>query len=219
MITGRAADATATDRPELADAVGIAAAGGAGAHAAAITMPAGRASDKSALIRSVAIIPCPVTPRPIVPFRHPLRDVRVRVPASKSIANRELILSAIADGRSRLDLGTLDPGDDVRAMRQALASLGYDIDWDQTFQVTIRGAERIPHAVGPVQAGEAGTVARFALALGALADGETRFDGSDRLRARPIAPLVNALRELGSTADATALPLTAKGPIRGGQVP
>jgi len=68
-----------------------------------------------------------VTPRPIIPFRHPLRDVRVRVPASKSIANRELVLSAIADGRSRLDLGRLDPGDDVRAMRQALASLGYQV--------------------------------------------------------------------------------------------
>src|SRR5437762_4428791 len=208
MITGRAADATATDRPELADAVGIAAAGGAGAHAAAITMPAGRRRDKSALIRSVAIIPCPVTPRPIVPFRHPLRDVRVRVPASKSIANRELVLSAIADGRSRIDLGRLDPGDDVRAMRQALASLGYDIDWDQTFQVTIRRAERLPQAVGPVHAGEAGTVARFALALAALADGETRIDGSERLRRRPLAPLVSALGALGATTDADGLPLT-----------
>ena len=140
------------------------------------------------------------------------------MPASKSIANRELVLSAIADGRSRLDLGTLDPGDDVRAMRQALASLGYDIDWDQTFQVTIRGAERLPHAVGPVQAGEAGTVARFALALAALADGETRIDGSERLRRRPLAPLVSALGALGATTDADGLPLTVKGPIRGGPV-
>ncbi|MDQ6857635.1 MAG: 3-phosphoshikimate 1-carboxyvinyltransferase, partial [Chloroflexota bacterium] len=113
----------------------------------------------------MAIILCPVTPRPIIPFRHPLRDVRVRVPASKSIANRELVLSAIADGRSRLDMGRLDPGDDVRAMRQALAALGYQLEWDQTFQVTVQGAETIPHATGPVHAGEAGTVARFALAL------------------------------------------------------
>ncbi|HEX9494278.1 MAG TPA: 3-phosphoshikimate 1-carboxyvinyltransferase [Candidatus Limnocylindria bacterium] len=160
-----------------------------------------------------------MTPRPIIPFRHPLRDVRVRVPASKSVANRELVLSAIADGRSRLELGRLDPGDDVRAMRQALASLGYRVEWDQTFQVTVFGAgERIPHAVGPVQAAEAGTVARFALALAALADGETRFDGSERLRQRPLAPLVNALRELGASADADALPLTITGPLRGGQV-
>lgn len=160
-----------------------------------------------------------MTPRAIIPFRHPLRDVRVRVPASKSVANRELVLSAIAEGTSRLELGRLDPGDDVRAMRQALAALGYRVEWDQTFQVTVFGAGgRIPHAVGPVQAAEAGTVARFALALAALADGETRFDGAQRLRERPLAPLVAALRELGAGADAEALPLTIAGPIRGGQV-
>jgi 3-phosphoshikimate 1-carboxyvinyltransferase len=159
-----------------------------------------------------------MTPRPIIPFRHPLREVRVRVPASKSITNRELVLSAIADGRSRLDLGRLDPGDDVRAMRQALAALGYRLEWDQTFQVTVHGAETIPHATGPVNAAESGTVARFALALASLADGETRFDAAERMRERPIAPLVHALRELGATADADALPLTVKGPIRGGRV-
>ena len=153
-----------------------------------------------------------------MPFRHPLRDVRVRVPASKSIANRELVLSALADGRSRLDLGRLDPGEDVRAMRQAIAALGYQLEWDQTFQVTVRGAEAIPHAIGPVQASDAGTVARFALALAALADGDTRFDGSARLRERPLAPLVQALRDLGATVDGDALPLTVRGPVRGGPV-
>lgn len=191
---------------------------GAGAHAAAISTHPERATAKSARIRSVAIIPCPMTPRPIVPFRHPLRDVHVRVPASKSIANRELVLSAIASGRSRLDMGKLDPGDDVRAMRQAIAALGYQVEWDQTFQVTIVGAETIPHAIGPVHADEAGTVARFALALAALADGETAFDAAERLRGRPIAPLVQALRDLGATAAGDALPLTLRGPLRGGRV-
>jgi 3-phosphoshikimate 1-carboxyvinyltransferase len=159
-----------------------------------------------------------MTPRPIIPFRHPIRDISVRVPASKSVTNRELVLSAIAHGRSRLDLGPLDPGDDVRAMRQALASLGYRIEWDQTFRITVHGAgPRIPHATGPVNAGEAGTVGRFALALAALADGETTLDGSERLRERPLAPLVAALRELGATIDGEALPLTVKGPLRGGR--
>jgi len=157
-----------------------------------------------------------MTPRPIFAFRHPLRDVHVRVPASKSIANRELVLSAIADGKSRLDMGRLDPGDDVRAMRQALASLGYQVEWDQTFQITVQGAETIPHATGPVNAAEAGTVARFALALAALADGETRFDGSERMRERPIAPLVRALQDLGATADNETLPITIRGPLHGG---
>lgn len=159
-----------------------------------------------------------MTPRPIIPFRHPIREVGVRVPASKSITNRELVLSAIAEGRSRLELGPLDPGDDVRAMRQALASLGYRVDWDQTFQVTVHGsAGPLPHATAPVNAAEAGTVGRFALALAALADGETRFDGSDRLRERPLAPLVAALRDLGASVDSDTMPLTLKGPLRGGR--
>ena len=190
-MTGGAAGASVPVGPALADAEI-----GGGSPAQAITTHAHNASAESGLIRSVAIIPCPMTPRAIVPFRHPLRDVRVRVPASKSIANRELVLSAIADGRSRLDLGRLDPGDDVRAMRQALAALGYRVEWDQTFQVTVHGAETIPHATGTVNAAESGTVARFALALAALADGETHFDAAERMRERPIAPLVHALREL-----------------------
>jgi 3-phosphoshikimate 1-carboxyvinyltransferase len=115
-------------------------------------------------------------------------------------------------------MGRLDPGDDVRAMREALASLGYQVDCDQTFGVTVSGAKTVPHATGPVHAAEAGTVARFVLALAALADGETRLDGSERLRERPIAPLVNALRDLGATVDGDALPLTVTGPIRGGHV-
>jgi len=217
-MTAAAADGLARVTSGLADPERTAASGSAATHADATMAQLNSDAAESALIRSVAIIPCPVTPRPIVPFRHPLRDVRVRVPASKSIANRELVLSAIAEGRSRLDLGRLDPGDDVRAMRQALASLGYQVEWDQTFQVTVVGAETIPHATGPVHAAEAGTVARFALGLAALADGETRFDGSDRLYLRPLAPLVKALRDLGATVDADALPLTVKGPIGGGHV-
>ncbi|HEY9326101.1 MAG TPA: 3-phosphoshikimate 1-carboxyvinyltransferase, partial [Candidatus Limnocylindria bacterium] len=61
---------------------------------------------------------------PIAPVRHSLVDKRVRVPASKSVANRELVLSAIAHGRSRIALGPLDPGADVRAMATALAAMG-----------------------------------------------------------------------------------------------
>ena len=160
-----------------------------------------------------------MTLRPIVPIRHPLRDVHARVPASKSIANRELVLSAIAEGRSRLELGPLDPGDDVRAMRQALASLGYGVEWDQTFRIEVRGAGReIPRAAGTVEAAEAGTVARFALALAALSDSEVTFDGSPRLRERPLGQLVEALRAAGATIDRDSLPLRVRGPLRGGRV-
>ena len=98
---------------------------------------------------------------PIAPVRHPLVDKRVRVPASKSIANRELVLSAIAHGRSRLELGPLDPGADVRAMATALADMGYDVRWEGA-TVAVTGAGDVqPVKDAIVHAEEAGTVARF----------------------------------------------------------
>ena len=160
-----------------------------------------------------------MTLRPIAPLHRRLDDARARVPASKSVANRELVLSAIAKGTSRLDLGPLDAGDDVRAMRQAISALGYRVDWDQRGKVAITGAGGVPPFAEPsVNAGEAGTVARFATALAALGTGRTAIDGSPRLRERPLAPLLAALRLLGATIDGDALPLTVTGPARGGEV-
>ena len=157
--------------------------------------------------------------RPIFPIRHPLNDKRVRVPASKSVANRELVLSAIADGRSRLRLGPLDPGDDVRAMRQAIAGLGYAVEWDQTGSITVIGAGgRPPFAEPTLNAGEGGTVARFAAALATLGTGRSTIDGSERLRERPMAPLLAALRELGANVDGDTLPVQITGPLAGGEV-
>jgi 3-phosphoshikimate 1-carboxyvinyltransferase len=156
--------------------------------------------------------------QPIAPVRHPLVDKRVRVPASKSVANRELVLSAIAHGRSRLDLGPVDPGADVRAMATALRDMGYVVRWDGA-TVTVTGAgDTQPATDATVDAQEAGTVARFGAAVAALGARAVRLDGSPRLRARPIAPLVNALRALGAQVDAEALPLTIRGPLTGGDV-
>ncbi len=155
---------------------------------------------------------------PISPVRHALVDKRVRVPASKSIANRELVLSAIAHGRSRLELGPLDPGADVRAMATALAQMGYAVRWDGTTIAVTGSGEAQPANDAKVDAHDAGTVARFGAALAALGQREVRIDGSPRLRARPIATLVNALRTIGATIDADTLPLTIRGPLVGGQV-
>ncbi|MEO8631733.1 MAG: 3-phosphoshikimate 1-carboxyvinyltransferase [Chloroflexota bacterium] len=155
---------------------------------------------------------------PIAPVRHALVDKRVRVPASKSVANRELILSALAHGKSRLELGPLDPGADVRAMAAALAELGYQVRWDGA-TITIAGAgDAQPTKDAVVDAQDAGTVARFGAAVAALGSGEVHLDGSPRLRARPISTLVTALRKLGAMVDAEALPLTVRGPLAGGEV-
>ncbi|MDQ2912194.1 MAG: 3-phosphoshikimate 1-carboxyvinyltransferase [Chloroflexota bacterium] len=158
--------------------------------------------------------------RPITPIRRPLVDKRVRVPASKSIANREIVLSAIADGRSRLELGPLDPGEDVRAMIDAVAALDYRVERDSG-ELVIRGTGTGPQRAAAIDARDAGTVARFGAALAALAalgSGYVTITGSPRLRERPIGPLLDALRRLGATVTGDRLPVTITGPIRGGEI-
>jgi len=155
--------------------------------------------------------------RPITPIRRPLVDKRARVPASKSIANRELVLSAIADGRSRLRLGPLDPGDDVRAMIDAVTALDYRVERDDD-EVVVHGPAASRRAGAAIDAGDAGTVARFGAALAALGSGYVTVTGSPRLRERPIAPLLDALRRLGGTVTGDRLPVTIVGPIRGGDI-
>jgi 3-phosphoshikimate 1-carboxyvinyltransferase len=156
--------------------------------------------------------------RPITPIRRPMVDKRARVPASKSVANREIVLSAIAEGRSRLGLGPLDPGDDVRAMTDAVVALDYRVDRDGG-DLIVHGTGPGPHrAGGAVNAHDAGTVARFGAALAALGSGHVTITGSERLRERPIAPLLDALRRLGATVTGDRLPVTIVGPIHGGEI-
>ena len=155
---------------------------------------------------------------PIAPVRHTLVDKRVRVPASKSSANRELVLAAIAHGRSRLELGPLDPGADVHAMATALAEMGYQVRWVGATIEVVGAGDTQPSNEAVVDAQDAGTVARFGAAVAALSPREVHIDGSPRLRARPIATLATALRKLGARIDADALPLTIRGPLAGGEV-
>lgn len=138
------------------------------------------------------------------------------MPASKSLANRELVLSALAQARSRIEIGDLDPGDDVHAMVDAIAALGHDVHWAGG-RIDVLPRE-VPYAHATIDAREAGTVARFGAALAAASDVETTIDGSTRMRERPMRALIQALRSLGAAIEGEGLPLTIHGPLSGGEV-
>jgi len=122
----------------------------------------------------------------------------VRLPGSKSISNRTLLLAALASGTTEIR-GLLD-ADDVERMLDALRALGVHIER--------RGASRdfLVHGVsGSFQTqsaelflGNAGTAFRPLAAVLALGTGEYRLSGTERMHERPIGDLVDALRELGS---------------------
>src|SRR5258708_3018748 len=92
----------------------------------------------------------------IIPVTHPL-SATVRVPGSKSITNRALLLAAMADGRSTIEAVLIS--DDTRRMVTALRALGFEIDVDETARrITVvgRGGE-IPASTANLDAGGAGT--------------------------------------------------------------
>lgn len=134
----------------------------------------------------------------IQPLTGPLEAPSVRVPGSKSISNRALLLAALAEGSSELR-GTLD-SDDTRVMIAALRALGARIELaaDGGMQITgVAGKPRVPESVIDVRA--SGTAARFLTAALALVSGPTRLDGIPRMRQRPIQDLVDAMNALGAS--------------------
>jgi 3-phosphoshikimate 1-carboxyvinyltransferase len=149
-------------------------------------------------------------PRAIRPARAGL-DVSVRVPGSKSITNRALLLASLADGESVLR-GALT-ADDTLAFAGGVRSLGISIsEAPEGWRVAGAGG-RIPAGEAEVFCGEAGTAARFLLAASAAGTGAYRFDAAPQLRRRPLETLLGALREQGAAtepAGARRLPFTLR---------
>ena len=147
-------------------------------------------------------------------------DAVVRVPGSKSLTNRALICAAFAEGTSTLS-GTL-LADDTEAMVVALSELGIAIGHDGT-TLTVEGAGgRVPDGPVELQARLSGTTARFLAPVLASGAGPYRLDGYEPLRARPMGPVIDALRALGTDVaeegEPGHLPVTISGAARGGRV-
>jgi 3-phosphoshikimate 1-carboxyvinyltransferase len=143
----------------------------------------------------------------------------VRPPGSKSLTNRALVAASLARGVSRIH----DPleADDTLAMRQGLRSLGVSIDDNDDPWLVLGSRGQLSTPEGIVDAGEAGTVARFLTAVAALAPGAVTLDGRGRLRQRPMEELVAALESMGVTVTHRSghLPITvAGGGLLGGRV-
>jgi 3-phosphoshikimate 1-carboxyvinyltransferase len=133
------------------------------------------------------------------PVQHPVRGI-ARVPGSKSITNRALLIAALADGESTLS-GALF-SDDTTYMAGSLAAMGIEIDADEAAErfVVQGGNGTFPATEAEVFVGLSGTTARFVTAALALGHGRYRLDGAGTTRTRPIGPLLEALNQLGSHA-------------------
>jgi 3-phosphoshikimate 1-carboxyvinyltransferase len=147
-------------------------------------------------------------------------SARVQLPASKSITNRALVLAALSDGPSVI-ANALRARDTALAAG-ALRALGSEITEYQTgWRIT--PGHPAPGSAVSVDLGNAGTVMRFAPGLAALTSATVTFDGDERIRLRPIGPILEALRQAGAEIDdggRGAAPFTVhgRGAVRGGRV-
>ena len=141
---------------------------------------------------------------------------QVRIPGSKSVTNRALILASLATSPSTIRKPLISR--DSELMSAGLSALGISITGsDEAWQITpapLRGPAR-------VDVGNAGTVMRFLPPLAAFAQGDISFDGDPRSYERPLGPVIKALEELGIEIEhggRYSLPMVikARGKVKGG---
>ena len=129
----------------------------------------------------------------------PLLSARgsVRLPGSKSISNRVLLLAALADGVT--EVRDLLKSDDTDRMLDALNLLGVKVEslGDNAYRVTGCGGN-FPNKNAKLFLGNAGTAFRPLTAALALSGGSYELSGVPRMHERPIGDLVDALRQLGA---------------------
>src|SRR5471030_2719598 len=132
----------------------------------------------------------------------PIRRVSgsVRMPGSKSISNRVLLLAALAGGETVVR-DSLE-ADDTRVMLAALGALGIKAVSASSPEIHIQGcAGIIPVRSADLFLGNAGTAFRPLTAVLAMAGGEFKLSGVPRMHERPIGDLVDALRAIGARID------------------
>ena len=133
---------------------------------------------------------------------HPL-NATVRVPGSKSLTNRALLIAALANGQTRLTNALFS--DDSKYFATALQTLGFNVqlnEGEQEMTITGLGGE-IPAKKAELFIGNSGTTVRFLSAFLTLGSGEYILDGELRMRERPIGDLVDALAQLGANLETT----------------
>lgn len=137
----------------------------------------------------------------MVPWSGPPAQARVKVPGSKSLTNRALIVAAMAEGSSTLT-GALD-SDDTRVMVDSLKRLGIEVEHDvESATIRIRGCTgKVPATEAELFVANSGTSLRFLTAMVATGQGTYRLDGTPRMRQRPVQDLLSALNGLGADAQ------------------
>jgi len=128
-------------------------------------------------------------------FSH--KTIHVKVPGSKSITNRALLLAMLSNGKSHLTGAQFS--EDSSHFLQCLSDLSFDVaSRPETGEVSVHGLSgRLPVKKASLYVGSAGTAARFLSAVLGVSEGEFFLDASEQMKKRPMAPLLSALQSVG----------------------
>lgn len=138
---------------------------------------------------------------------------RIQVPGSKYVANRALILAALAEGKSIIN--NVPINDDIENAIKTLEAFGVVMK-RRNEEITIMGGIKKPNS--KIDVGESGTLMRFSTALAALVDGEVIISGSERIQERPVGELLKSLNDLGVDCELKENPpIKISGKIKGGK--
>lgn len=153
-------------------------------------------------------------PRPATARKSVDLQGTVHIPGDKSISHRSLMLGGLAAGETRIT-GLLE-GADVIATGRAMQAMGAKIRKEgDTWIVNGVGNGALLAPEAPLDFGNAGTGCRLTMGLVGVYDFETAFIGDASLSRRPMARVLDPLREMGvqvKAAGGDRLPVTLRGP-------
>lgn len=145
---------------------------------------------------------------------------KIRIPASKSYAQRAIVAAALADGRSTLT-GFTPCGDSLAALEVA-QTLGAKVTRKRgtagTTTLEIQGIGAIPSGA-VINVGESGLLTRLMIPLAAeLSSGAVLIEGRGTLLTRPLKDAQATLNALGAKLSGETVPLTVQGPLKPGRI-
>jgi 3-phosphoshikimate 1-carboxyvinyltransferase len=141
----------------------------------------------------------------------------VSAPPSKAYTHRMLIAASLSNGTSKISNPLVS--DDTQATLEAVKALGAETEIYETCW-TIHGKEALKTPSHPINCRESGSTLRFMIPVAALAQGPSTFIFGASFERRPVAPLLESLRELGVESEVQrdgSSVMVCGGGIRGGK--
>ncbi|GAA0197493.1 3-phosphoshikimate 1-carboxyvinyltransferase [Kangiella japonica] len=148
---------------------------------------------------------------------HSIQAPTVTVPGSKYLANRYIVIAAIAEGVTTLR--NLPKNDDIEAALEAVSQLGARVSYVDDGVVEIEGVTNFQlNSDITINCRDSGTLSRFITAVASNMTSDVVIDASEQMKQRPMDEVSQSLRELGVSVDSDKLPIRLRGPIQGGVV-